>query len=212
MAVNLEPMARNALRTAEREGYVGETVSERGISSGYRSDLCCCLCLSTSGRRGEKQGIVISVILFAMSFFVGLYYTANSARSTLSHQHMIGKIRQIEKQIVVRCDNSQMSTPSAPPHDVMILQDIETIYRGMRNERAAACFSQTLMTAGAGLLTVALLITFIYEGQFAMQNYFIAGGCAVAGGLAAYTIKYIALRFENEKEAYNNLSLMYPNF
>ncbi len=42
-----------------------------------------------------------------------------------------------------------------------------------------------------------------------MQNYFIAGGCAVAGGLAAYTIKYIVLRFENEKEAYNNLSQIY---
>ncbi len=159
MAVNLDQMARDVLRTAKREGYVGETISERGIYSGYRSDLCCCLCLSTSGRRGEKQDIVMSVILFAISFFVGLYYTANSARSTLSHQHMIGKIRQIEKQIA-SSETSQI-LPSAPSQEAMILQDIEIIYKGMRNERGAACFSHTLMTAGAGLLTVALLITFI---------------------------------------------------
>jgi hypothetical protein len=258
-------LALKAMDTAVKDGYIEERSADseiRSMGSSKSGDVCCCLCIGGGGgRRGGKQEIILVVVLFALSFFVGLYYAANSARSALSHQYAINKInheiKQIEKPIIILSQPDPSPMPFAPPNtnypllyaqpssplspvfcnapcsypllydeaqveaqvippishldspnlrDLKILNETKVLYEGMRNERVAACFSQSLMTIGSGLLTVAFLTAFFCEGEIILQGCLVTGGGALIGGIAAYTFKHIAMRYERENEAYQFLS------
>ena len=243
---------------------------------------CICCCPSGGGKDGEAA-VVIAIALFAISFFVGFFYTARSSRSAVQAQSDLSKAYQasdLTAQVHAIPAPTFYSVPppvgydyaqrpiydamaSAPPvvveyapqqyppfapqvpggygqpysnqpayyvqgyappvarqalyvpqpayyeaprslrHDVY--QNAVILLEGRRNERVLAASAQGIMTIGAGLLTVALLISLIAEPEIATVGMGLTGAGVGFAGLMMWLGKHACLINEREQEAAENI-------
>lgn len=64
------------------------------------------------------------------------------------------------------------------------------LLKGRRNERIWTAVSQGIMTVGAGLITVAILVALVAEAEILIINCSLGGAAAGLGGLALYAIRW----------------------
>lgn len=99
---------------------------------------------------------------------------------------------------------------SAPPVDFVVAQGQQfssadeaaaVLLKGRRNERIWTAISQGIMTVGAGLITVAILVALVAEAEILIINCSLAGSAAGIGGLALYAIRWCRPNTEEQAAA-----------
>jgi hypothetical protein len=175
----------------------------------------CFCCIGGGGRGDSDAALVITIMLFAFAFFIGLFYTVSSAYSARqAHSDLLLANNRIEelKSFDRAPQFEQLSTPGPYPSPDAMPRNAAPFYyaavllTGLRNERTFAAFAQGCMTAGAGLLTVALLITLIAEPEIATIALGVSGAGLGVIGVCLWVGKHCCAINTLEQEAADRLS------
>lgn len=99
---------------AEEDGFI--EVGNRWGSSSAGSCHSCAPCICISGDRDGKVGVVLAIVLFALSSLVGLFYTATSVRSAMQAQSDLSEAHKVT-DITNSCRQPQPSAPLYNPSE-----------------------------------------------------------------------------------------------
>ncbi len=150
--------------------------------------------------REDKTGIILSIVLFAFSFVVGLVYTFRSLYEAIQfgkeHENAMIEIRELRPTKPI--PGSEHFELEGTHENREIYALTARIWKNMRNERIMACVSQSLMTVGAGILTATLITAFLINTSFPYLRYmaYVGSGC-MGSGVLLYTFKKITCHFNN---------------
>lgn len=221
-------------------GYIKRPINWNGHAYHQREmrrdGSCFICCIPCCGRIDDELAVLIGTVFFVFSSIVAFAYALRSAQSACQANQDLAEVRYGQgraPQAPHEAVYPLYPSPSAPPYEYDQLQfgyaphhspstshlnPLNTIYRdaeilleGRRSERTWVAVSQGAMCVGAALLTVALLTTFIVEGELLLFECGFAGAGLLSGGALLYGGTKCFHSYYAEQAAAQRISdLLYP--
>lgn len=199
-----------------------------------RSGFCCISYLGRFGRIDDELAILIGSVFFVASPFIALAYTTRSLRNALKAKQDLQDIQSHHQRSPLQAEAVHLSSNqelSSQPHYSALYPDLinenplvlngsqpqeeletidyyaeaEILLKGRYMERKWVALSQASVTVGAGLLTIALLATFI-AGELIFFELGAVGIGLIFTGALLYSGTRCTLLNNREQEAASRIS------
>lgn len=175
----------------------------------------CWICfMPCIGRGNDEVAVLIGTVFFVFSTFVAFAFAARSARSACKAHRDLQRVRN--QKLALKFNSiwrevNDSSNQEDTGELKALCNDAEILLKGRRRERTWVALSQGAVTVGAALLTTALLVAFITEGElFLLGCGTVGGGMIILGGVTYTLTKCYHFRDESQEAASRICQKLYP--